>query len=55
MAIEIVRCNTLLLITTRNKEERICQRPDLTDGEVMEFIAPCKGLGGRAKETELGK
>ena len=40
MSLDIVRSNSLLLRRPRDKEARIRQRPDLTDGAVMELPAP---------------
>ena len=40
MSLDIVRSNSLLLRRPRDKEARIQQQPDLTDGAVMELPAP---------------
>ena len=40
MSLAIVRYRSLLLRGPRDKEARIRQRPDLTDGAVMALLAP---------------
>ena len=39
----IVRYNSLLLHGPRNKGAYIRKRPDMTDGAVMELLAPWRG------------
>ena len=43
MSLAIVRYNTLLLRSARDKEACILQRPYLADGSVMDLLAPCMG------------
>ena len=43
ISLAIVRSNSLLLRGPRDKEALIHQRPDLTDGTVMELITPWQG------------
>ena len=43
MSLAIVRSNSLLLRSPREKGERIRQRPELTDGAVMALLAPWRG------------
>ena len=43
MSLAIVRSNSLLLRGPCDKEARIQQRPELTDGVVMPLIAPWRG------------
>ena len=43
MSLAIVRSNSLLLRVPCNKGARIRQRPELTDGAVMELLAPWWG------------
>ena len=43
MSLEIVRSNSLLLRGPREEGARIRQRPELTDGVVMELLAPWRG------------
>ena len=43
MSLEIVISNSLLFRGPRDKRARIRQQPDLTDGAVMELLAPCCG------------
>ena len=40
MLLAIVRSNSLLLSGPRDKEERIWQQPELTDGAVMALLVP---------------
>ena len=40
MSLEIVRSNRLILCGPCEKEARIWQRPELTDGAVMALLAP---------------
>ena len=40
MSLAILRSNSLLLRGPRDKEARIRQRPELTDGSVMALLAP---------------
>ena len=53
MSLAIVRSNSLLLHSPRDKGARIWQRPELTDGAVMALLAPWRGyiLGGRTGRT----
>ena len=43
MSLVIVRSNSLLLRSSRNKGARIQQRPELTDGAVTALLAPYHG------------
>ena len=43
MSLAIVRSNSLLLRVPRDKGARIRQQPELTDGAVMELLAPWSG------------
>ena len=43
ISLAIVRYNSLLLCSPRDKGERILQRPELTYGVVMELILPWRG------------
>ena len=43
MSLAIVRSNSLLLRGPRYKGARIRQQPELTDGAVMELLAPWRG------------
>ena len=43
MSLAIVRSNSLLLRSPRDKGARISQRPELTDGAVMALLAPWRG------------
>ena len=43
MSLAIVRSNSLLLRTPCSKGACIWQRPELTDGAVIELIAPWRG------------
>ena len=43
MSLVIVRSNSLLLRVPRDKGARICQQPDLANGEVMALLAPRRG------------
>ena len=43
MSLEIVRSNSLLLLGPCDKEARIWQRPELTDGAVMSMLASWRG------------
>ena len=43
MLLAIVRSNSLLLRSPREKWARIRQRPELTDGAVMVLLAPWRG------------
>ena len=43
MSLAIVRSNGLLLRGPRDKESRILQQPELTDGAVMALLAPWRG------------
>ena len=43
MSLEIVRSNSLLISSPRDKEARIQQRPDLTYGVLISLIVPWRG------------
>ena len=43
MSQAILRSNSLILRSPRDKGARICQRPDLTDGAVMALLARWRG------------
>ena len=43
MSLAIVRSNSLILRSPRNKGARIRQKPELTDGAVMPLLAPWRG------------
>ena len=43
ISLAVVRSNTLLLCGTRDKGGYIFQRPDLSDGAVMELLTPWRG------------
>ena len=43
VSLSIVRSNSLLLHGPSYKGARICQQLDLTDGAVMELLAPWRG------------
>ena len=43
MSLAIVRSNSLLLRSPRDKGARIWKRPELTDGAVMSLISPWRG------------
>ena len=43
MLLAIVRSNSLLLRSPRDKGARIWQQPELTDGAVMSLLAPWHG------------
>ena len=43
MPLATVRSNSLILRNPHEKEALIRQRPDLTDGAVMELLAPWQG------------
>ena len=43
MTLSIVRSNTIILCGARDKEEYICQRPDMEDVAVMALQEPWQG------------
>ena len=43
MSLAIVRSNVLLLCIPQDKAVRIHQRPDMSEGAVMELIVPWQG------------
>ena len=42
-SLDIVRYNTLLFQGSKDKEAYICQRADVSYGEVMTLLAPWRG------------